>query len=236
MNAEDPAPAAAEKWARIPGEVRKKLRKAIEAHLRSYGSRHYDRLRDDPEFAPFIGTHRGEAGDKRLDRLIRDVKSTLPSLRRSSRVFDDVADDPSAHGRGRQESERTTSVPASTAQILAGTRAAIVGYAQVQHLLEQHLPILDRAIADLHNELGECTDDSKLAVLLRERRATVKDMAALAAQSLATLASSACLERVFERLAAEHPDDPERTRALLGDINDIMRECGGLPATSSELR
>src|ERR1700712_4789471 len=120
MNAEDPPPAAAEKWARIPAAVRHKLKKAIEAHLRSYGSRHYDRLRDDPEFAPFIGTHRGEAGDKRLDRLTRDAKTPLPSLRRSSRVFDDLPDDPPAQGGRRHESETTTSVPASAAQVLAG--------------------------------------------------------------------------------------------------------------------
>jgi hypothetical protein len=235
MSAEETPPTAPKKGAHMPSTVRAALRRRIDAHLRTHGSRNYDLLREDPEFAPYIGKRLGAAGEKKLDRLIRDVRATIPALRsRRPARSGSIGEADVAEARVLQAPRAVEVINVSPAQILSGGAMAVVGFRELQLLHEQALPDLDRAIRDCRNEKGDLTDGDLLAKLYRERRATVDSMGKLHDTFMGGLSKSALMQRLIERVLAEQPDDPDRARAFRADINAILREFAGLPATTSE--
>jgi len=221
----------------MPSAVRHALRRRIDAHLRTHGSRNYDLLREDPEFAPYIGKHLGAAGEKKLDRLISDVRATIPGLRsRDPARSASVGKADVAEPRVPQASRAVATINVSPAQILSGGAMAVVGFRELQLLYEYALPDLDRAIRDCRNADGELTDGDLLVKLHRERRATVDALGRLQDMFLGGLSKSALMERMIERVLAEQPDDPDRARAFRADVSAIFHEFAGLPATTSEAK
>lgn len=227
----EPQPVSAPKWARMPGSVRLKLDHAIAHHLRAHGARHYDLLRDDPAFAPWIGFHLGARGEKRLDRAIADVRRfQKKKLSRSAAAADrglEVDPDIGAH-------EPPDFAQASPAQRLAGAGAAIISYDELQSDLRRRRRRLEAAMDACLNEHGETVKPDLYLKLSREHRALVADSASLAKRFHADINSQVVLERVITRVLHAHADDPQSARALLTDINNIVQGAGGIAATGED--
>jgi hypothetical protein len=227
---QDP-PASAPKWARMPGSVRLKLDQAIANHQRVHGSRFYDLLRDDPQFAPWIGTHLGARGEKRLDRAIREVRRV-----QSKKMARRVGPVPQAAeaAAGVVGPESTVDLPPEPAEMFVAAGAAVVSYAELQGDLRRRRGQLERMIAACLNELGEAVDPALYLKLSREHRALVTDSANLAKRYHADMQSEHVIRNVLDRVLNEFADDPARAGGLITDLNKIFRETTGIAATGGE--
>lgn len=224
----EPPPAGAPKWSRMPGAVRLKLDHAIADHLRTHGARHYDLLRDDPAFAPWIGSHLGARGEKRLDRAIRDARRfQKKKLGRSASSTALAVDDALDAAAG----EPSGPPAGSPAQRFAAVGAAVVSYDELQGELRRGRRQLEAMMAACLNEDGEPAKPDLYLKLSRERRALINDSANLAKRYHADLNSQAVMERVVARVLEAHADDPQHAQALIADISNIIRETTGIAAT-----
>jgi hypothetical protein len=233
MSAEDQSPEPPKPYSRIPAQVLLNLERRIEAHLRTHGNRNYHLLREDPEFAPFIGKDLADKGEKKLDRLIAKLRKTRPSIRAGALR----GAMPAEKAQDQQWTPPAVEVlPATRAEILSGSQHAILGYDELQALVAQTLPRLRGAINNLHNERGEVEHNGDLVKLAREYRETIKDIAALQQQILSAVNSTKFHKRLFERLGVEFQDEPDRARNLFADLHELIRESGDLPVTTKELQ
>lgn len=220
-------PPSAPKWARMPGSVRLKLDHAIADHLRAHGPRYYDLLRDDPTFAPWIGSHLGARGEKRLDRAIADVRRFQRKKLSRSAAAPGQASEADAEIIARVPPDLVSSSPA---QRLAGAGAAVMSYDELQGDLRQRRLQLETTIKRCLNEDGEVVKPELYLKLSREHRALIADSASLSKRFHADMNSEAVLERVIQRMLEAHADDPQRARALISDLNDIIHGAGGIAA------
>jgi hypothetical protein len=219
-------PVSAPKWARMPGSVRLKLNQTIADHLRLHRSQFYDLLRDDPQFAPWIGTHLGARGEKRLDRAIADVRRVQKQkLARKAAVIAHPADEAAE----TVQLNPPDPVIADPAHRLAAAGSAVVSYDELQGDLRRRRRQLERAMDVCLDEDGEVADPGLFLKLSREHRATVTDSANLAKRFHADVHSEAFLERVLGRMLQGH--DPEAARALIAELSNIFRETTGIAAT-----
>jgi hypothetical protein len=210
----------------MPGAVRLKLDHAIADHLRTHRSRFYDLLRDDPAFAPWIGTHLGARGEKRLDRAIADVRrfqkqklarKAAPSGRPADDADDFAPLDPVDHST-------------SGAQRLSTAGAAVLSYEELQARSRKRLRQLDRAIDACVNEDGEPVDPRLFAQLVKQEQAVQADSVQLSKSYYADLNTKDVVQGVLKRLEVELAANPERAAALVRDIDDVFRRANGLAA------
>jgi hypothetical protein len=215
----------------MPGAVRLKLDQAIAEHLRVHRARFYDLLRDDPQFAPWIGTHLGARGEKRLDRYIRDVRGRQATkARRHAMPALVAAGDASA----AVQYEAADNPGVSPADPFVAAGAAVVSYAELQGDLRRRRGQLERMIAAGLNELGEAEDPDLYVKLSREHRALVTDSANLAKRYHADMQSEHVIRNVLDRVLNEFADDAARAGELITDLNKIFRETTGIAATGGE--
>jgi hypothetical protein len=207
----------------MPGSVRLKLDRAIADHLKAHDARYYDLLRDDPAFAPWIGTHLGARGEKRLDRAIADVRRfQKQKLARKAAPIAHPADEAAADA---------TAVPTGhlmqdPAQRFATAGAAVLSYEELQDRFRQRQRQLDCAIEACLNEAGEPIDPRLFLQLIREERALVAESAELAKRYYADLNSKDVVQGVLKGLAV----DPTHARALQRDIDNVFHRATGLAA------
>jgi|GEM_PF-4464830 len=215
----------------MPGFVRLKLDHAIANHLRDHGARYYDLLRDDPAFAPWIGTHLGARGEKRLDRAIADVrrfqKKKLARGAASTAAAVEVSHVPMVVGP-------LDHLAGDPAQRFAAAGSPIVSYDELQGDLRRRRWQLEAAMSACLNEDGEAVKPDLFLKLSREHRALVTDSANLAKRYQADLNSKAVVDRVLDRVLKEHADDPQSAQALIADISKIIRDTGGIAATGGD--
>jgi hypothetical protein len=211
----------------MPGAVRLQLDRAIADHLRAYGSRYYDLLRDDPMFAAWLGTHLGARGEKRLDRAIaavRRVQKKKPARHLPPMVQGaDVEGDAVSYGAADHIGD--------PAERFAAAGSAVVSYDELQGDLRRRRWQLEREMRACQIEGGGIVDPGLYLKLSREHRALVTDSASLAKRFHADAHSQAVLERVLDRMLNEHAEEPERARAIIADISNIFRETTGIAAT-----
>lgn len=223
----EPPPAAAPKWARMPGPVRVKLDHAIADHLRTHGARHYDLLREDPAFALWIGAHLGARGEKRLDRAIAEVRRfQKKKLARSA-----ASTAPAAVASPDLAAPAPTDDPV---QQFTAAGSAVISYTELQAELRRRRAQLEAAMEGCLNEDGEAVRPELFVTLSREHRALVADSAKLAKGFHADFNSQAALERLMQRLLRDHADDPQSARTLIADINNIIHGTSGIAATGDD--
>lgn len=227
MIAQDPTSKPRKPNVRIPYEVRLELKHEIAAHLRLHGSAHYDRLREDPRFSPYIGAQLGETGDKRLDRLIAEVRRTVPSARRQ-RGPAEPAQNAAAEGLGGQGALPSSApVIISPSAMISGAAPVQVAIDQLQGLVQRRLPELERAIGACMNDLGELVDHKFYLKLVQEQRATVQAVATLTDRLQAQLGSARFISGLMglvDRLAGT----PEGREVARNEVRALAAECGGL--------
>lgn len=225
----EPQPVSAPKWARMPGSVRLKLDHTIADHLRAHGARHYDLLRNDPAFAPWIGTHLGERGKKRLDRAIRDVRRFQKQKMhgRSAPPTAWAADDAS----NTAARDPLDDLAVEPTQRFAAVGAAVISYDELQEELRRRRWQLERAMGRCLDEDGDPVKPDLYLKLSREHRALINDSANLAKRYHADLNSKAVMERVVSRLLEERADDPQSAHAIIDHISNVFRETTGIAAT-----
>jgi hypothetical protein len=224
MSAQEPASA---KPPKMPAGVRLKLHHAIAKHLSLYGGRKYDLLREDPEFRPYIGKHLGETGDKRLDRAVKEVRASLPKRRPGVSGQHGTATLRSA-GAGEATPEE------SVTQIFSAASASRIGFSELQSLIQERIPELKRHLAATQNEQGDLVSWQLYVKLSTELRQMTRTVAELGARFQAQLNTDEFLEGLDNCLAREFAAEPERFRELRGRINDLVAQCGGLPATGEQ--
>lgn len=226
MTVDSQSPAeSAPRWGRMPGAVRLELDREIIRHRREHGSRHYELLREDRRFAPWIGLHRGDAGEKRLDRYIAELRQNQPRKmggEAKALANPSATTELSCPGQGLAN-------PGGAASFLDGG-AAVMSYAELQAGFRATRIWLEQAMMACENELGEIAKPEEALRFSRELRAVLRDSAALTRSFHADLNSEAFMGRVIERVEAEHPDDPDKARELQADIHQIFADCGGLAA------
>jgi hypothetical protein len=223
MTLDPELPTAAPKWARMPGAVRLKLDQAIAEHLRVHRSRFYDLLRDDPRFAPWIGTHLGARGEKRLDRAIAEVRRVQKQkMARKAAPVAGPADD--------ADDFAPLDPPRGPAQRLATAGAAALSYEEFQERSGKRLRQLGRLIDDIVDEDGKPTDPRLFAQLLKQEQALQAESVQLSKSYYADLNTKDVMQGVLARLAVELAANPERAPSLMHDINDVFRRANGLAA------
>jgi hypothetical protein len=232
MSADEPTSDGPKKWARIPSDVRLNLKRRIAVHLREHGNKNYDLLREDPDFVGYVGKALGSAAEKKFDRLVAEVRRTRPSLRASGQRAGPVRPDAQIE---LQAPPTVELVPVTPAEVLSGSRHAILGYDELQMLFARTLPRIEAAISNLHNEEGVVEQNGDLVKLSKEYRETVKDIVSLQQSALAAVKTAKFQKVLFERLGQEFRNEPERARILFADIHELIRECGDLPITTKEL-
>lgn len=116
------------------------------------------------------------------------------------------------------------------AQRLAGAGATVISYDELQEDLRRRRWQLEVAMDACLNECGELVKPDLFLKLSREHRGLVADSASLARRFHADMSSQAFLERVIGRILQEHADDPQRAKALISDLNDIVHGAGGIAA------
>jgi hypothetical protein len=215
----------------MPGAVRLKLDQAIADHLRVHRARFYDMLRDDPQFAPWIGTHLGARGEKRLDRYVGEVRArqARKARRNAMPALADAGDASAA-----VQYEAADSPGASPAEPFVAAGAAVVSHAELQGDLRRRRAQLERLMAACLDELGEAADPALYLKLSREHRALVTDSANLAKRYHADMQSEHVIRSVLDRVLNEFADDPARAGGLITDLNKILREATGIAATGGE--
>jgi hypothetical protein len=232
MSAEEQTARPRRAQVKIPAEVERKLRRAVDAHLSQHRGSRYELLREHPDFRPYIGLALGETGRKRLTRLIAEVRATAPSLRRGGRESEarsTATEPPRAHAAPRPVSP----VIISSADRVAGTGPVLFGYGQLQSIAERRLTELERAIDACINDVGEIVDLPTYLKLCHEQRAAVDSVAKLSDRFQAQLKSArfiSGLNQLIEREIA-----PERREDIYDAIRALAAECGGLvPAPGAD--
>lgn len=212
----------------MPGAVRLKLDQAIADHLRTHGARHYDLLRDNPAFAPWLGSHLGARGEKRLDRAIRDLRCAKAKRLGRGAI--------AAAGAGAVAQEGAARDPADTladdpAQRVASAGAAVVSYDELQAELRLHRSQIQRAIAECLDEDGVLQHPLLFMKLSRELRALVSDSANLTKRYHGDLNSEAAVKQLLDAIIASHVEQPQKALKLIEQINTIIHGTGGIAAT-----
>lgn len=228
----EPPPTSAPKYARMPGDVRLKLDRAIDDHLRAHGSRHYDLLRDNPAFAPWIGSHLGARGEKRLDRAIRDVRLAQKKKLRRTAASTARAADAALEAAACEPLDHSQDSPA---QRFAAVGSAVVSHDELQGELRGRRRHLKAMMDACLNEDGEVENFDRYLRLSREHRALVTDSANLAKRYHADLNSKAVMERVVARVLKDHAGDPDGGHALIADISNIFRDTTGIAAIGEDV-
>lgn len=207
----------------MPGALRLKLDRAIERHLSEHRSRHYDLLRRDPNFAPWIGAALGSRGEKRLDRYIREVKERL-ARRGRRRVATQQLHEVQPNGaRGSAYDAEDVGAP------LAGAGPAF-SYEELQASNRRILTALERAMEDCRDDEGAIVHYDRYTKLSREHRARQITTAELLKRYSADSRDPSLLNRVVALLLEAHSGDPEQARALIQTISELVRETGGIAA------
>lgn len=201
-----------------------KLDQAIEHHLSQHAAQHYDLLRDDPEFAPWLGSALGSRGEKRLDRYIRQVKDRLAArAKRRAAPFARTWTPTSSH---------IEDAPDETGPF-SDEAAAVLSYAELQDETRLTLGLLRTALEACVNAHGEIVNEQRFLKLLRAHRETITASANLARRFSADVRDPSVIDRVINRALQESSGDPARAHALIQDISEIVRETGGLAAVGA---
>jgi hypothetical protein len=224
---DEPLPKPRKPQAHIPEGVELRLRQAISQHLLTYRNKHYDRLREHPEFSPYIGRHLGETGRKRLTRLVAEVHKTAPSTRCKR---------PPSTGAGAAEldcreppsSAAALPVVVTPSEAFAGAGAVLVDAAQPQQLVQRRLPELERAIAACINEIGEIIDPRLYDKLLRMQLTAIDAVAKLSDRFQAQFSSARFVTGLMSLIEREFADRPDRLAAIQDQIRALAAACGGL--------
>jgi hypothetical protein len=213
----------------IPAFVRDKLKQAVREKLAEHGPRRCrPLLREDPEFSAWIGKtvgKNGETGDKRLDRLIAEVKAEQAIKGRKARAvarFDGVGFDRQGSGSDVAEPE------------LPGGQSTGVGQDEIQRLARQGLAELTRSMAACLGDDGFIQDADDYVKLSRERRATLETIASLGQRFQNLQNNGAFVEALWTRISREFASEPIRRRAVAKDLNAIAVAHGGLPLTTGK--
>lgn len=226
-------PPSAPKWERMPGAVLMKLEAAILKHRRAHGSGRYDLLRDDPLFSPWIGSHLGHRGEKRLDRAISALEQG-PAQRAKRTihprpiVFAELAE-PLKAAPGAEPLVEEFAEP-----LLAGGTAPL-SHEELQAWVRKSEARLVRAIDDCFDQNGTLVNRD-FYKLHAEYRATLRDGAALARSFNEDMHSAGVIGQVLARVSQECGGDPKKLRALSDDLSNIHRDATGLAAARAKPR
>lgn len=202
----------------IPAAVRQKLKEAIRAHLKEHGSRRNRHLlREHPELSSWIGADvgsNGETGDKRLDRLVKEVKAELARAKRGVPPVLKPSSTPDAQARTDP-----------LAGVLAGGEP-VLGYAELQARLRGRLVLIEEVMEGCV-EAGQVNDLLKLS---REHRAIVSASATLAGKFNAAMKSAEVQKRLLAAAFESHAGDPKKAQAFAATIDQIFNDFTGLSA------
>jgi hypothetical protein len=223
-------PDAAPKWSRMPGHVRLALDEAIEAHLKTHGRNYYDLLRGDARFSPWIGSHLGARGEKRLDRYIRAVNLAAAEQRKRRA---DRASRP-AHQTALILSDGEEAAPEQLAAKLAHAGNAVFSVDELQGEYRLQLFQLEQAIEGALNPDGTVRDRDTFVKLLREKRAVVRDSATLAKQFHTAANASETIRRFLDRLLATAGAEPHLVPAISQAFAGAFHDQTGLAPTKGD--
>lgn len=216
-------PPSAPKWQRLALAVKIELRQAIQNHLDEHGSTHYEAVRNDARFSRWFGTHLGCRGEKRFDRMVKEVR-----VHRATKA--------KRWARGAlattEQSEREACAPQNrTAYESEVIDTGVISYAELQDTLRRQRIRLERAVADCFNADGVLTEPKLHAQLSRELRGVLRDSQNLVRQSIATANSQAFVVGLTRRFLELSAGNPEQLATLQAAINDTMQDHSGLAAT-----
>ena len=221
-------PESAPKWSRMPGAVRLELDREIIRHRSQHRSRFYDMLRDDPRFAPWIGSQRGCAGEKRLDRYIADLCRHQPKKMCTC----------AAAGASTRRAVAGASLDAveepwkPQLDVLAGGGAA-VSYEELQAGLRKRLELNELMTDACRNEFGEVTEKSLLMKLTAQYLALTAASPSLTKSLHRDLNSEPFIGRALARILQAAPDlPPEEIETLRAGLSRDFLESNGLGAAS----
>jgi hypothetical protein len=212
----------------MPGAVRLELDREIIRHRSQHRSRYYDLLRNDPRFAPWIGSHRGCAGEKRLDRYIADLRKNQPKKMSASAAARAAA---AAAGAG-ESADAVEELRTPRADVLAGGGAA-VSYEELQVGLRKRLRLNELMTDQCINEFGEVTDKPLLVKLTAQYLVITAASPSLTKSLHHDLNSEPFVGRALARILQAAPDlPPEEIEALRAGLRRDFLEANGLGAAS----
>lgn len=214
----------------MPADLRAELDCAIVRHHERYGAHDYKLLQDDPRFAPWIGTHRGYAGEKRLDRYVAELRGHQPKAMRKRRVGGEAEPEPQPLPSVIASITEAPSA-GSTLMDLMSAGAAPISLQTLQADLGTTLARLRQALSAGVNEYGEIKNPRVYASLVGQQIATAKAAAELSRRFHEDASSEAMMQSLLHRVLRYVPDDPDVRAALKRDGNALFREFRGLPAT-----
>ena len=241
MSSQDETPSTAKlSHERMPPALERQLLIAVAEHRRQYGSKHYPLLREHPDFEPWIGKRTGETGRKRLQRVVKRVSKRLPEDRTRPHKGRDVNDDQVAWAEERAATANAGSgvpIVVSPAQIMAGGGLALTGFVELARMLKNGPADLElvrqAALADDPDGAGKFAIDPELLLkAIRAQSDWVDKVERLSARFASVFATTEFAEGVVQLITVNLAHLPEERDATLQDLNDLVRQLGGLPATT----
>lgn len=230
-----PEPMSKRSYDRIPDALELKLLRALVSHVREHGSKRYDLIREDPEYAPWIGHAEGEKGRKRFRRLLDRITKPLPADGAPASAASALNADQEAWATQQLAANAATigRLPIATPQLMSGGLPALLD------------------IIELRRELDECTDDLNRIrdVALEDdpqaiggRAAAIPDLLLKVAKARTELSSRKA--QLYDRqlsLLRDHAfgldlvamisdslaDQPEKRALLLSGLQTLVRKHGG---------
>jgi len=201
----------------LPAAVLSELKPAVRAHYAVHEGRNRRLLREDPKFSPWIGYDvgkNGETGDKRLDRLFKEV---VREAALAKRLRPHALPPPS-----RPEAE---TLSGTAERVLAGG-SPVLGYAELQASLRGNRQWIEQALMD-------CVQAGRLDDALKCNRALLSIVTAstdLTEKFNAAMNSAELQQRVLAAAFESHAGDLEKAKGLADAIDQIFTECTGLSA------
>jgi hypothetical protein len=235
--AETHRPTAAERNCppRVPPEMKARIRRAIAQNLREDGG-DWDLVREDPEFAPYIGRAAGEAGRKMFFRWKRQLALPLQPDRTRPKDGRQVIEEHQAWA-----DKEASATPARTglpirltgAQLMAQGRTALRGYQMVAERLQQASDDIERIrqcalIEDPEGVKGLAASDPQLLIsAVKLEHDNAQRLTAFLVQITKLQDSEEFVQAVVAVIETELADVPEHRERVAAGLERILERYQG---------
>ncbi len=221
---------------KCPDSVRTLIKRAMAMHLREHGNDDWDRVRERPEFAKWIGAESGEAGRRKFFRWKKSLSAPLPTSRTRPHAGRELNEEQQAWARDAAEGATGSALALSPRHLMANGGRALEGLHQLNAQLAEGFDDLERIRrvafeADPNGHLGQVCVLPEVSLktirarcdLLKHAQDYLREYNAISAQEEF---NEALVDLIHTTLASQ----PELRDELLSNLGRLVHDHFGAPA------
>lgn len=221
---------------KCPPKLKAAILQAIAHHIREYGRRNWELVREQPEFAPWIGEASGPSGRRKFYRWAEDIGRRLPPDRTRPHEARQANGDQLDWARAQAHLIADgQALPIAVRQVAKKGAKALEGYVFLARQVTSSFDDLERVRAvalvdDPYGIDGKSAVDPKLLLKSIQTTSTlVQTATGLYREYNASWERAAFQDALVEMLEDKLADQPRLREEVLTSLEDLANEFCGVP-------